>query len=163
MCEIPSFLHCFLCFILGTSTDHLITKKRIENTRAAYGSDNWLRCQAGSVVQDILGLPSGKVMSSTPFDDLCLVAAMDSLKKNVITTTAVIENQNQNLNEAAEKNVMDSFISCDDNASNYFSIENSTEKLEIPKSDETVVGASKETSPDIEPIQDSEEEIEGKY
>lgn len=154
-----SFHFCKFSFAAASSTEHLITKKRIENTRAAFGSDNWLRCQAGGVVQDILGLPS-EVVSSTPYDDLCLVAMMESMKKNVITTTAIIESQTPSKVEVVEKNNFDSFVSCEDNASNYFSIDNSTEKTEVVggKEPQEVTVASKETSPDIEPIQDSEEE-----
>lgn len=88
---------------------------------------------------------------------------MDSIK-TVVTTKAVIETHEQKsdtLSDKNEVNLMDSFNSCvEDNASNYFSIENSTDKIEISDSNGDETLTSKETSPDIEPIQDSEEEVE---
>lgn len=88
---------------------------------------------------------------------------MESVK-NVVTTKAVIENQDeQKLDVSTDRNneLLDSFNSCvEGDGSNYFSIENSTDKIELFDNNEDTI-TSKETSPDIEPIQDSEEEPEG--
>ncbi|XP_025194524.1 uncharacterized protein LOC112594109 [Melanaphis sacchari] len=37
-------------------SEHLTTKKKIENVREMFGEDNWLHSNAGSYVQDILGI-----------------------------------------------------------------------------------------------------------
>lgn len=37
-------------------SEHLTTKKKIENVREMFGEDNWLHSHAGSYVQDILGI-----------------------------------------------------------------------------------------------------------
>ncbi|CAI6367244.1 unnamed protein product [Macrosiphum euphorbiae] len=37
-------------------SEHLSTKKKIENVREMFGEDNWLHSHAGSYVQDILGI-----------------------------------------------------------------------------------------------------------
>jgi len=37
-------------------SEHLTTKKQIENVRETFGEDNWLHSHAGSYVQDILGI-----------------------------------------------------------------------------------------------------------
>lgn len=47
----------FLSTIIDTSkSEHLNTKKQIENVREMYGENNWLHSHAGSYVQGILGI-----------------------------------------------------------------------------------------------------------
>jgi len=48
----------FIChvFIEILKSEHLSTKKKIENVREMFGEDNWLHSHAGSYVQDILGI-----------------------------------------------------------------------------------------------------------
>lgn len=57
---------------LDQSTEHLETKKKIENLRERFGEENWLHNLAGSYVKDILGLPNhnspSPILSSTPND-----------------------------------------------------------------------------------------------
>ncbi|KAK6631644.1 hypothetical protein RUM44_006173 [Polyplax serrata] len=152
-------------FSVNSSTEYLITKKRIENARSIYGIDNWL-VQGSSVVQDILGLPPAQVSTSTPCDDMCLKAALDSAR-NIVTTVAVIESQPNDVADDSDKNNLDSFTTCNegDSTSNYFSAETSGEKGDSSKERnkeivESSVVDTKEISPDIEEIQEEEEEPE---
>lgn len=85
-------------------------------------------------------------MSSTPYDDSCLDAILKEVQpkpeSNIITTTAIIEPIPEHL-----KNQEESFLTCnDENVSTYFSMDESRETDE------------KETSPDIETIQDSDDD-----
>lgn len=43
-------------FLEIPKSEHLTTKKQIENVREAFGEDNWLHSYAGNYVQDILGI-----------------------------------------------------------------------------------------------------------
>lgn len=43
-------------FLEILSSEHLTTKKKIENVREKFGEENWLHSHAGSYVQDILGI-----------------------------------------------------------------------------------------------------------
>lgn len=43
-------------FLEILKSEHLTTKKKIENVREMFGEDNWLHSHAGSYVQDILGI-----------------------------------------------------------------------------------------------------------
>ncbi|XP_012283278.1 serine/threonine-protein kinase 11-interacting protein isoform X2 [Orussus abietinus] len=53
---------------LELSMDHLETKRQILALREKFGEENWLSSQAGTYVQDIMGLQriSGAILSSTP-------------------------------------------------------------------------------------------------
>ena len=153
---------CKIKFYLDSSTEHLITKKRIEHTRSAYGVDNWL-VHGSSVVQDILGLPSVEVSTSTPCDDLCLNAALDSVK-NTITTVAVIETQPpETVIKDVEKNNQDSFFTCNDEDStlNYFSAETSREKENaVDKEKENSIDYTNDDCSNTEEVQDPDDEKE---
>jgi len=48
-------LICYI-FLEILKSEHLSTKKKIENVREMFGEDNWLHSHAGSYVQDILGI-----------------------------------------------------------------------------------------------------------
>lgn len=151
-------------YFLESSTDHLITKKRIENTRSTYGIDNWL-VHGSSVVQDILGLPPIQVSTSTPCDDICLNAALDSVNVNtpfnVVTTVAVIEKPPESQSFILEKSDIDSFVTGheESNSSNYLSAISSGEKEENSKESNMNINekSTKDVSPDIEEIQELEE------
>ncbi|CAK9800790.1 Serine/threonine-protein kinase 11-interacting protein [Anthophora quadrimaculata] len=51
---------------LGTSKDHLETKKQILALRKEYGKDKWLSSHSGTFVQSIMGLPPLSSAVSTP-------------------------------------------------------------------------------------------------
>jgi len=46
----------YYIFLEILKSEHLSTKKKIENVREMFGEDNWLHSHAGSYVQDILGI-----------------------------------------------------------------------------------------------------------
>lgn len=125
------------------SMEHLVVKKKIEETRALYGPD-WLRCEAASVIEDILGLPPSKPFSSTPLEDICLQAAFN-VEDNILITKAIIENCDANTFKAescTEQAHQSSFLETQD--------KKSMEDAEM-----------KETSPEFELIHESSEEVEG--
>ncbi|XP_046683894.1 serine/threonine-protein kinase 11-interacting protein isoform X2 [Homalodisca vitripennis] len=52
------------------SMEHLQTKRQVEELRERFGEDHWLHSNAGSYVQDLMGLertPVNNALSSTPF------------------------------------------------------------------------------------------------
>ncbi|KAL0271049.1 UNVERIFIED_CONTAM: hypothetical protein PYX00_008281 [Menopon gallinae] len=137
----------------SVSMEHLIMKKKIEDARAMYGSD-WLRCEAASVVQDVLGLPPSEPLSSTPLEDICLQAALNA-EDNTVITKAIIEN----CQDPADAKVdLDSFATCTEgHPSTYYSVETQDEKTEEKSKENAEL---KETSPEFELIQESSEEVE---
>lgn len=110
------------------------------------------------MVEDILGLPPVQVSFSTPCDDLCFKAALDSVK-NIVTTVAIIENQERDSDDGKKNHSL--LTSTDgDNTSNYFSAETSGEKEEVSSTDreELMVSAiSNEALPDLEEPPETEE------
>ncbi|KAK2581126.1 hypothetical protein KPH14_007940 [Odynerus spinipes] len=111
---------------LETSMEHLETKKQILALREKFGEVNWLSSQAGTFVQDIMGLQSMPSMYSSPminnlattssvsFEDthnssISLVEnknLSDTNTENTINETAENVNENENIEEI-EENVCD--------------------------------------------------------
>lgn len=89
---------------------HLETKKQILALREKFGEVNWLSSQAGTFVQDIMGLQSSSSSSTLKYhDDINLISSEDN--RDLISSI-----ENKDLDHTNSENVINSIaVNCKDN------------------------------------------------
>ncbi|KAI4491331.1 hypothetical protein M0802_010264 [Mischocyttarus mexicanus] len=127
------------------SSSHLETKKQILALREKFGKVNWLSNQAGSFVQDIMGLQS----PSPPIN--YLVDTNSTLSEDNIDITSLIENKDSN-HTKSENLSNDILVNCNDNE-NADKVEEAHDN-EVRNNDDLTI--TLENSPEINPFFDLE-------
>ncbi|XP_046416522.1 serine/threonine-protein kinase 11-interacting protein isoform X2 [Neodiprion fabricii] len=145
---------------IEASTEHLDVKKQVEALREKYGENDWLHEQAGTFVQDIMGLErsSGPLLSykpaqtsaNTPVD----VPINDSPSKKLDNSSAATELTAEPLIEAKFKQIDE-----DDNES--IGVENEKDEETLDSNNllvNEIVSVSTVTHSQPEPAYDGDEE-----
>ncbi|VVC40112.1 Hypothetical protein CINCED_3A010414 [Cinara cedri] len=75
-------------------SEHLTTKRQIENVRQKFGENNWLHSQGGSYVQEILGIKQPQVITEEPpiTEDNSKLNNIDEKQSSVLDNESHFEN-----------------------------------------------------------------------
>lgn len=122
---------------LINSLDHLETRRQIKELREKYG-ESWLQQEAGSIVQDVLGLERTSLpVTSSPYEAEFLLHAAE-IAKDKEKTEVISEQSNNTFATASESTVTDNSVYARDNDET-----SSDEEIDLGSGDESIYLATR--------------------